>query len=113
MRDAREDIQKLYDAVKSLETILQKIEDLIERGNLKLNDPTVFTNDTGPLRQAAKELEKLLLDLELPKGKANKTIQKVFQSLVWPFRKKDVEKTVAAVERHKSSLVLELGIENL
>jgi ankyrin repeat domain-containing protein 50 len=115
VRDAREDIQKLYDAVKSLESILNNIGDIINRrdGQHMLNSG-LFTDALGPLQQCKAELKKLRLDLETsPKAKGQRSLGRAIQILTWPFKKSDVEKAMVAIERHKSSLVLEVGLETL
>lgn len=104
-RAASGDIQKLYRSVQSLKFLLDAIQTL-KRGKER------FQNASGPLKQAEEELERILDKLViLPKDQRKR--DRVFQSLKWPFEKKEVEKTLVAIERAKSSLNLELGLENL
>jgi hypothetical protein len=115
VRDAREDIQKLYDTIKSLESILTSTREIINRrdGQHMLNSG-LFTDPSGPLQHCQAELEKLRLELETsPKTKGQRSLGRAIQILTWPFKKSDVEKAVVAIERHKSSLVLEVGLEIL
>jgi uncharacterized phage infection (PIP) family protein YhgE len=115
VRDAREDIQKLYDTIKSLESILTSIREIINRrdGQHMLNSG-LFTDASGPLQQCKAELEKLRLELGTsPNTKGQRILGRAIQILTWPFKKSDVEKAVVAIERHKSSLVLEVGLETL
>ena len=113
VRDARADIQKLYHSVRSLESILSDIQDIINRRDgERLLSSSLFTNPAGPLRQSELELHKLRLELNIsPKTKHG--LGKAVQSMTWPFKKKDVEKAVDTIDRHKSSLILEIGVENL
>jgi hypothetical protein len=107
VRDAREDIRKLYDSVRSLETILSTAQSIVRREGHLLN-AALFTDTPGPLKQSELELEKLRDDL-----KPRTHFAKKVQSLTWPFKKNDTEKTVVAIDRHKSNLTLEIGIESL
>jgi hypothetical protein len=106
VRDARDDIQKLYNSVRSLEAILSCIQDILNR---KHGEPLLssapFTNPSGPLRQSELELHKLRLELNVS-PKSQWGFGKTVQSLTWPFKKKDVEKTVVTIDRHKASLTL-------
>lgn len=113
VRDARADIQKLYHSVRSLESILSCIGDVINRRDGEpLLFSSLFTNPSGPLRQSELELHKLRLELNIsPKTKHG--FGKAVQSMTWPFKRNDVEKAVDTIDRHKSSLILEIGVENL
>ena len=74
----------------------------------------LFTDASGPLQQCKAGLEKLRVGLETsPKTKGQRSLGRAIQILTWPFKKSDVEKAVVAIERHKPSLVLEVGLETL
>jgi len=106
VRGAREDIQKLYRAIKSLEAILKSIEELLKLPSIQDSlCETLFTNQAGPLKQCQAELERIKSKL----GSSGNHVQ----SLLWPFKKKDVEKRVTMLERYKSNLSLGIGLENL
>jgi hypothetical protein len=113
VRDAREDIRKLYDSVKSLEIILSTIQNLLNlRRDEALLNSALLKGPSGPLKQAELELQKLNTQLKiLPSHQRG--LGKALRSLTWPFFKKDVEKAVVCIDRHKSSLILEIGVENL
>ncbi|KAF8850333.1 hypothetical protein BDZ45DRAFT_679851 [Acephala macrosclerotiorum] len=112
VRDAREDIQKFYNAIKSLEIIFENIQKLLQLpgGQLSLSE-TVFTDPSSPLKQCHAELKEMASIL----GSSNqhRAARKVVQSLLWPFKKKDVEKRVLELEMYKSSLMLSVGLDNL
>jgi hypothetical protein len=111
--DARDDIQKLYNSVRSLETILSCIQNILNRRHDEsLLSSALFTNPSGPLRQSELELHKLRLKLNVS-PKSQRGFGKTVQSLTWPFKKKDVEKTVITIDQHKASLTLEIGVETL
>lgn len=113
VRDARDDIKKLYNSVTSLQAILSSIYKTINRANGQfLLDIALLTNPSGPLRRAELELHKLQLELKIL-VKGQKSLDKAVRSLIWPFKKKDIEKAVGTIERCKSSLTLELQVEHL
>jgi hypothetical protein len=110
VRDARADIRTLYNSIKGLEAILSAIQDLLNRGDAGLAESKQSLEP--PLRQSELDLTKLRFDLQGSQEKRQK-FGRAAQSLAWPFKKKDVEKTVDALERNKSALMLGLGVENL
>ncbi|KAF4634189.1 hypothetical protein G7Y89_g3916 [Cudoniella acicularis] len=113
VRDARDDIKKLYNSITSLRAILSSIHHILNREiGQSLFDETLLANPSGPLRQAELELHKLQLKLKVL-AKGQKSLDKAVQSLIWPFKEKDIEKAVGTIERYKSSLTLELQVEHL
>ncbi|CZR50431.1 uncharacterized protein PAC_00303 [Phialocephala subalpina] len=64
----------------------------------------------GPLKPCQAELEKFYNELGTSshRGKPRRGLR----SLIWPFKKQDVEKRIVVLERYKSSLGLGLGVEN-
>jgi hypothetical protein len=101
VRDARDDIRRLYASVRSLEAILSRIQDILNRQDEALAES--MQSIESSLRQSELDLTNLQFDRY---GKA-------VQSLTWPFKKKDVDNTVTALERNKSALALALNTENL
>ncbi|CAG8956490.1 hypothetical protein HYFRA_00003876 [Hymenoscyphus fraxineus] len=105
VRDAREDIRKLYGSIQSLKSLLEQIIDFQPH-------QTHFRHDSGPLSQAQEELERLSQKVQvLPKDQRRR--DKVYQSLKWPLDKSYVEKALVNIERAKSSLGLEIGLQHL
>jgi hypothetical protein len=52
VRDAREDIQKLYDTIKSFESILPSIQEIINgRDGQHMLNSGLFTDASAPLQQ--------------------------------------------------------------
>lgn len=93
--------------MKSLEKILRDIQQIVERNDHL--DSTLNIDPTSPLKQVATELSRILEKIPLVSlGKR----AKVARSLKWPFEKAGVEKSIATIERHKSSLSLDIGITN-
>lgn len=111
--DARDDIQKLYNSVRSLKAILSCIQDILNRTRGKpLLSSALFTDPSGPLIQSELELLKLRLKLNVS-SKSQRGFGKTVQSLTWPFKRRDVERTVVTIDRHKASLTLVIGVEAL
>jgi hypothetical protein len=113
-RDARGNIQKLYHSVNSLETVLTALNDLKVRKSDSglLLTTALLENPHGPLQEACRELESLRKKLGNP-SRFDKRIARIRQSAIWPLQEKDVEKIVKVLDSHKSSLELEVGVENL
>jgi hypothetical protein len=112
VRDARDDIRKLYNSVKSLEAILLAIHDVLNRQpQSTLLRSALFVDPAGPLRQSELDLTNLKSDLNAESKPTR--FGNAARALTWPFKKKDVEKIVVRLERHKSSLDLEIGVETL
>lgn len=113
VRGAKEEIQKLYHAIKSLESILSTFRDILNRPNKHHHvlSTALFDDSSGPLRQLELELHKLSLQLQVP-DRGKHELRSAMRSLTWPFEK-DVEKAVATINGHKAGLTLEIGVENL
>ncbi|TVY45290.1 putative ankyrin repeat protein [Lachnellula subtilissima] len=105
VRDAREDIRKLYGSIKGLEGILERLKD-VAKG---MSAETLLTQPLEGVRAELKDLKEKLQGSEASETRARRALQ----SLVWPFKKKDAEKLVVAIEKHKSSLSLLVGVESL
>ncbi|TVY27932.1 Vegetative incompatibility protein HET-E-1 [Lachnellula hyalina] len=105
VRDAREDIRKLYGSIKGLEGILGRLKD-VAKG---MSDETLLTQPLEGVRADLEDLMKKLQGSEASETRARRALQ----SLTWPFKKKDAEKLVVAIEKHKSSLSLLVGVESL
>jgi hypothetical protein len=97
VRDARQDIQHLYESIEGLRAILITVRDRGGHGD----SPTV------PILLCDLEhLEKKLGKTPNGAGRAGRWVK----SLTWPFKKGDVEKTVTNIERSKATLGLEFSV---
>lgn len=95
-----------------MEAVLSSLQDVQNHRDGELLNLTLFKNPSGALRRCELELHRLRLELKvLPKGQGG--IVKAVRCFTWPFKKKDVGKVVVTIERYKSSLVLEIGVEKL
>lgn len=111
-RDAREDIQKLYNAVKNLEATLIRVKEVFEgHGDEFHLVQGILTHRDGPLHQCQAELKSLgtMIGIPIAQGKSKDFVR----TLKWPSKKKDIEKRIAALEEHKTSLILQVNLEHL
>jgi hypothetical protein len=110
VREARADIDRIFTTIKSLEQILVQAEKIASRPHL--NDVEIFLGDSsGPIAQLKTELERIRVQLEAPSLKGR--LGNLAKSLRWPFRNKEVEKSVRIIEQHKSTLSANLGLRIL
>ncbi|KAF7889319.1 uncharacterized protein EAF01_010812 [Botrytis porri] len=109
VKSARDDIQRLYHSIKNLESVLKSVDTLPH--NLSINIQTLLENKTGTLSLCKAELDGIKKELDTFSKQQNH-IGKL-KSLIWPFKKKDVDKHVDFIDKHKNDLVLAFGVENL
>ncbi|CZR62743.1 uncharacterized protein PAC_12640 [Phialocephala subalpina] len=110
VREARADIDRMFTTIKSLERILAQAEKIAKRPHT--NDVEIFLVDlSGPIGQLKGELDRIRRRLEAPSLKGR--LGGLVQSLRWPFRNKEVEKSVQIIEQHKSTLSANLGFQIL
>jgi len=72
----------------------------------------LLTRPDGPLKMSEVELLNLQIKLQ-HSSKDRKGFGSSLQSLKWPFKKKDVERTVGILEKHKRDLGLVVGMQSL
>jgi len=112
VRDAREEIQKLYMAVRSLEAVLKLLQELLALPSKQQSlCEALFNDQAGPIKQCQGELERI--SSELGNSSTHGKTRVALQSLMWPFKKNDIEKRVNMLERSKSTLSLGIGMESL
>jgi hypothetical protein len=112
VRDARKDIQRLYNAVNSLEAIVTCIKDLDSTYDGRFLSSPLLQNPQGPLQQSKVELE-CIRNVLGPPASTRKKLESAARSLKWPFHKKDIEKIISVIDGHVSRLSLQIGMENL
>jgi hypothetical protein len=108
VKSAREDIRRLRDEVTSLLDVLANIKDLTNApGSAKLSILELLNQPDGLIQQCLIELEGLATKLDTGQGKNNMK-QFGLRALKWPFSKKEVDKTILAIGRHKQIFNLAL-----
>lgn len=110
VKNARDDIQQLYHSIKNLEYVLEEVKKLVGSNTLSAGIKALLEDKNGPVTLCESELVKLRDKLKY--SPAHFQVGKL-KSLKWPFQKKDIDKIVRAIDKHKDDLVLALGIENL
>ncbi|TGO09617.1 hypothetical protein BTUL_0159g00020 [Botrytis tulipae] len=109
VKSARDDVQRLYHSIKNLESVLESVDDLPP--TLSINIQRLLENKTGTLSLCKGELDGIKKELDTF-SKQQDRIGKL-KSLIWPFKKKDVDKHVDFIDKHKHDLMLAFGVENL
>ena len=109
VKDASNDIQRLQKKVEDVRSILEALEQRLERPD-------------GPRLLATSKLAKSLqgcqeslqyLNTELEPSKTRKTMSRFgARALKWPFRSKGVEKIVADLEKYEQAFSLSLQIDH-
>lgn len=115
-RDARADIERLYESIVSLEIIVKGLDDLAKES--PLTHSALFENLKGPLQTIFTELEGLKEKLEVQADGKYERVKlsmrkEVKRSLKWSFQKDEIVATAARLENLKSSLTLETGVNIL
>jgi ankyrin repeat domain-containing protein 50 len=119
IRDARAEIERLYDSVVSLEIIARGLDDLVKQRGIVMMNSALLEDPKGPLKQALSELQRVKEKLEVQTiddrfEKLKLSVkQSIKRSLKWPFKKEEVLTIVARMENQKSSLILDIDVNTL
>ncbi|MCJ1395280.1 hypothetical protein MMC18_008164 [Xylographa bjoerkii] len=112
VRDARRDIQRLQHEVTSLERLLTSLADLYDDSDSNTLRVFGLLNEAGgPMQQCQAQLSELVTRLDI--GEKGKVKQFGLRALKWPLNSKDVDKTVAIINRHKASFTLALSADHI
>jgi hypothetical protein len=119
VRDARAEIEQLYDSIVAFEIIAKGLDDLMKRRSNMVMNPALLEDPQGPLNQALSELKvvKEKLEVQTVDGRFEKmrfsVEQSVKRSLKWPFKKGEVMTIVERVKNYKSNLMMDAVVNNL
>ena len=104
VKNARNEIKRLRDEITALSDILTQISDLADEPGAD----ALATLDIikGPLQRCGDDLS--LLSQRLDPGHGKEMKQFGFHALKWPFSTKQVDKTLAVIDRHKNMFTLAL-----
>jgi hypothetical protein len=120
MRDARAQINQLYDAVVSLESILGEMGKIVERSGEDMINSALLTDPDGPLKQAQSDLAtiKEKLQVRVSDGSRFEKVklsmkQSAKRSFGWPFKKEEVMGIVTRLESHRKILMDDATVNTL
>lgn len=120
LRDARSEIEQLYDSVVSLETIAKGLESLVAKSGQDMMNVALLEDPEGPLKKALKELQsvKTTLGVEVLAGSTFQKIKlsvrkELRRSIGWPFKKGDVMAIVQRLESHRNILMMDISVNTL
>jgi hypothetical protein len=113
VRHAKEDMIRLQSAILAFRQVLEKVDGLKDHPNAtQLNTLHLLNQSGGPVESSLGEL--LELSRRLNTGDGNDEMKRLgWRALKWPFKSKDVDTIVAALEGYKSVFDLALTADNV
>lgn len=103
-RGAREEISTLQNEVRSLEKVMQKLQELVEAKDSKFVVSGAVQKDVlDPCRE---ELQRLLSKLE-PSGFNRLRLK----PLIWPLASSSIQKTTNSLQRYRDTLNIALNVD--
>ncbi|KAF2681098.1 hypothetical protein K458DRAFT_392325 [Lentithecium fluviatile CBS 122367] len=112
VKHAKSDIERLYRKVNDTKTILKKLQQLLEKQDESQLPTTRTLSDS--LQKCFQELTKLeaTLQANLKPSSFRKAMKPLgLRALKWPFKSKDVEKTVQNLEKYGHTFSLALQVD--
>lgn len=110
-KDARKDIRALVDELESLQDVLSGIQSLSEKPEAHTSLPTLGTlvQPGSTLTQCSKCLDELKVKLESTQNPG--TTNQIKTILGWPFKRKDIFRTIDLIKSYKSTLILAISTD--
>lgn len=108
VKDAKKDMERLRDEVKSLNDVLMKVQRLLQAPEaIRLPVSNALAER---IKQYMSELEGLRNRLD--PGKGQKTMRRLgLRALKWPFISEDVDKIITMLNRHRETFHLALNVD--
>ncbi|KAJ5936835.1 WD40-repeat-containing domain protein [Penicillium verhagenii] len=108
VKDARNEIFALQQAITGLEGTLQDLQKLLQS-----NNGTVLSTSSQVVSNMTEcQADLRALEVKLDPGKGKKLMRKVgLRALKWPLKRAEVEGIVQKLERYKSSFLLSLQVD--
>jgi hypothetical protein len=108
---AKEDIERLENEVAALSLVLNSVEEMTRDGTAKLSTSKSLLEElVKSIARCRADLDDLEIRLDPSKGR--KLMSRFgLRALKWPFKNKDVTKVIKALDRHKSTIVLALNVD--
>lgn len=120
VRNARTEIERLYDSVTSLEFVTKELDGLLKRHDTGLLNASLLEDPHGPLKQALLELKTLKdrLDVQVVDGSRFEkmklsTKHSAKRSVGWHFKKDEVLAVAVRLEKHVSTLMMNTTVNIL
>ena len=108
VKGAKEDIERVIGEVKDVQSILQKVQQLVQSSNGRKLQTSQSIVDG--IKRCAEILEDLKDSLEL--GKRQKAMSRVgLRAFKWPFTTKGVEKVINDLQTCKQTIALALNVD--
>ncbi|KAF2650905.1 hypothetical protein K491DRAFT_113823 [Lophiostoma macrostomum CBS 122681] len=112
VKHAKDDIERLHRKVNDTKTILEKLQQLLDKQGKSQLPATNTLLD--PLQRCSQELERLEATLQAklkPSGHRKAMRQIGLRALKWPLKSKEVEKTVQNLEKYGHTFSLALQVD--
>lgn len=108
VKGARQDRDRLHNEVKALHHVLENVKTLAEGSNTsKLLSVSSYLKES--CSSDIKDLE-----IKLNPGKGRKAMKKLgVRALKWPFDKNEVDEYINRLERHKTTITITLGMDQM
>lgn len=106
VKSARQDRERLHKEVEALHHVLENVQNMAQGSNASklLNLSSYLKESCSP------DIKKLEIKLDPRKGQ--KAMTKLgFRALKWPFDKDEVDEYINRLERHKSTIIATLGMD--
>lgn len=109
VKNAREDIIALQQALAGLTGVLEKLSELLQRPGSRLTVTSTLKQNVFSCHSSLKSLE-----ANLDPGTGRKAMTKFgFRALKWPLKRPQVEQVMNDLDRYKSSFTLSLQIDEM
>jgi predicted nuclease with TOPRIM domain len=108
VKDAKADIERLRRKVTDINSVLEKLQQLLDKQEKSQLSTTRNTVDS--LKECHQQLQELKDQLEPTRGR--RVMKRVgIRALKWPFTSKQVEKMVISLEQYERNFSLALQID--
>jgi hypothetical protein len=111
VKDAKRDIDRFTAEVGSLQSVLERVAEMAKSDMMKLyTSHSAVEGLEGIIEGCQSTLSELEAQLDPRKG--HKLMSRFgFRALKWPFKSKDVTNIIKALDRHKSTIILALNLD--
>ena len=108
VKDAKKDIERLGRTITDVKNVLEEVKQLLNREDKTRLSTTHSLSDS--LKEYSQQLQAMQTQLKL--GKTRKVMNRIgMRALTWPFTSKQMEKSVADLEKYQRTFSLALQID--